>query len=535
MATISIPPVRDSALVFVPATVSVQLTAPDGSPVIDALGTTLPTEYTSVAIPPAGVLLALEPQAQIAIPYGFATWYEITITSAHLTEVYRVQVDDVLSPQDLRSLKGVAGITPVAIGAEPALTTATQAEMEAGTETALRSMSPQRVAQSVGGAHASKHASGGTDPVTPAAIGASRAMGMSSRDFVVYDDFDRSDRQLQSDTSPSGHQWSVTGPGAASCAISNGSLVGTDNYYASLPYGQAIDELGGAFSFGSGAGSNRDSMGMTLIADVSTSLLTMLHLNFGPNSWTLTKRVSGGSFVYIGNGTLRLMTDGSVYPIRMTIDSAAHTVTVHAPDGTDTTFYDADIGTAIQPQYATYQYTGDAGGGYKGAWHSVYIGPNTTEATRAMGGGAPLSALNQLYGSGLTKRATISGTFSGAGWYRIATAGVAITFAQIGSAKISATDPYRATFADVNFGTSYGDPAPPKLVQSFAHRVGDWPISHVRLSRDDTTYAIGLDVYVPNNDLVTYSIDLFGVLTDIVPTPGAVALPTASTVLSLVP
>lgn len=149
MATISIPPVRDSALVFVPATVSVQLTAPDGSPVIGALGTTLPTEYTSVAIPPAGVLLALEPQAQIAIPYGFATWYEITITSAHLTEVYRVQVDDVLSPQDLRSLKGVAGITPVAIGAEPALTTASQAEMEAGTVTALRSMTPQRVAQAI--------------------------------------------------------------------------------------------------------------------------------------------------------------------------------------------------------------------------------------------------------------------------------------------------------------------------------------------------------------------------------------------------
>ena len=40
-------------------------------------------------------------------------------------------------------------LTAANIGAQPAMTSATQAEMEAGTESALRAMTPQRVAQAI--------------------------------------------------------------------------------------------------------------------------------------------------------------------------------------------------------------------------------------------------------------------------------------------------------------------------------------------------------------------------------------------------
>lgn len=57
--------------------------------------------------------------------------------------------DSITSPSRTWSSQKIAAISPADIDAEPAQVTATQAEMEAGTEAAIRSVSPLRVKQAI--------------------------------------------------------------------------------------------------------------------------------------------------------------------------------------------------------------------------------------------------------------------------------------------------------------------------------------------------------------------------------------------------
>ena len=63
-------------------------------------------------------------------------------------------------------------VTPVQIGAEPTQTAASQAEMEAGTETSIRSMSPLRIAQAIAALSAGGVSDGDKGDITVSSSGA---------------------------------------------------------------------------------------------------------------------------------------------------------------------------------------------------------------------------------------------------------------------------------------------------------------------------------------------------------------------------
>ena len=351
-------------------------------------------------------------------------------------------------------------------------------------------------------------------------IGAAR-LAMGSRAAFAYDDFDRANQTLSGTLTPTGQTWNISGAGAAGVSISDGKMVATDNYYASLDSGGLLTRFGGTFSFGTGAGTDRDGTSMTLIGDrVNNALQDMFHMTFGPNAWNLQKRLAGGAFVTIATGVLNLLTDGTVYPIALEINTGANTATVIAPDGTRTTVTDADV-SVIAARYAEYQYTGDATTGFKGAWHSVSIGKSKAEALRAEGLGAGLADLTLFTGSGLTLRRKITGTVTGAGWYRISTRSAMGTFAIAGNIKITATDAARATFWDVDVHTQTGG-ATSSLVQRYGATYSGGPITQLRLSRLDASSLIGLDMNIPNALAVTFSIEFNGAFTPVtVPVVGA--------------
>jgi hypothetical protein len=218
--------------------------------------------------------------------------------------------------------------------------------------------------------------------------------GAAQRTPSMFDDFDRADGPITGDTSPSGDVWFVTGPGNVTAGLTAGKLTDTVNFYAVLGGSEEIKRVAGTFSFFTGAGTDRTIKTLTLAADHGNATITdVLHLNFGPDAWDLTKRVASGSFVSIATGTMTCRVDGTVYGIAMEIDTAAGTVTIIPPMGQRVTVTDADI-TTIAPLYGWVQYQGDATGGYKGRWHSVTRGPSTADALRAAGLGASTADLS---------------------------------------------------------------------------------------------------------------------------------------------
>lgn len=353
-------------------------------------------------------------------------------------------------------------------------------------------------------------------------------LAQGSRDGYVYDDFDRSDRTLFNDICPTGQTWVVSGPGQNEVAISNGKITCTTNYYASLNFGRAITRISGTYSWNTGAGTDQTAQNMTLIAQKDTNLTDMLHLNFSSVKWTLMKRIGGGSFTSIGSREgMNLLTNGAIYTMSMDIDVATNTVTVTDGNGVVTTITDSDISN-IAPTWATYQYTGDSTG-YKGYWHSVTVGKSIAQQLRAEGQGANMCDLNLFYGYLFTYRQKITGTVTGAGWYRIAGPGTTTSFNISGNVRITAQSPYGSIFWDVNVSTFYNDGVTPKLTQNYCSFNLD-QVSQLRLSRNDSTFEIGLDMYVKYGGwATTYTIEFLGDFVPVrSPVVGATALPTVS-------
>ena len=185
----------------------------------------------------------------------------------------------------------------------------------------------------------------------------------------IYDKFNNGDGLLNTKTASSGQTWKLTGAGYNTAKIINGMFVSHENVYAYLPFGGTVSWLGGSFSFIPGLGTNDPNIqGMTLIADqIFGGLSTMLHLNFGPKSWFLMKRISGGAFIPMLSGQYNLRTDGTVYTISMAISE--DTVFVIAPDGVVSSVTDPDVG-AIKARYGCWQITGYANM-FTGRWNSV--------------------------------------------------------------------------------------------------------------------------------------------------------------------
>lgn len=138
MTQVVIPTIRDGAGALVPATVTVRLVGADEQGRIAFVATDLATEYQDVALPPAGLILALQPQSLLALPAGASSWYRVELRTPHRRESYLIQVPESGVPLNLRDLVGAAEIDPADLPAEivaDALTAAAEAEDSAITAT----------------------------------------------------------------------------------------------------------------------------------------------------------------------------------------------------------------------------------------------------------------------------------------------------------------------------------------------------------------------------------------------------------------
>jgi hypothetical protein len=365
-------------------------------------------------------------------------------------------------------------------------------------------------------------------------------LGLSARGTYVYDDFDRSNQVLNGSVVPTGQTWMVTADPTAP-QIVNGVVVNSnnDNYYAYLDYGSGIPRIEATFSLSTWSGDLaplRTQSSVTVIADKDENnpLQDMLHLNAGPDGWTLMKRQGGGSFITIATGNLNLRTDGTVYRIGMEIGTSTNTVTVLAPDGTRTSVTDSAV-SAINPRYGAIQ-SYDAGSSYLGTWHSFAMGDQNppVDAIRAMGSGAAASDVAVLMGSGLTQQYFLTGTATTTGWYRVSLQGIQGSGAIVGTVRISASSQYASTYWQIKARGHTNSSSDLSLTQDYASTYSGNVISQAAISENSSSVA--LDLYFPgaSSNPVTFSINFQGAFTP-VDYPYAVTsqLASASTTLAV--
>lgn len=211
---------------------------------------------------------------------------------------------------------------------------------------------------------------------------------VAQRAPFMFDYFDRSDRLLQGDKTPSGQTWVLSGAGASAASISNGMYINTDNTYADLDYGQKITRIAGSFSFLRSTGADdptTESMSMHMDQD-KIGLNTMLHLQFSPQAWELVQYISGGTTPIL-SGIMDCQRDGTVYGFAYEV--VGNTVTVIPPMGPVVSYTNATIGSTLY-RYGTWQITQNgtsSGGGSYSRWHGVNLGYNVGQSNRAIGGG----------------------------------------------------------------------------------------------------------------------------------------------------
>lgn len=362
--------------------------------------------------------------------------------------------------------------------------------------------------------------------------------GGGQRADVVLDLFDHPDGLLDGVVTQTGQTWETSGTGAATVAIENGVMKCADTVYAALPYGDSIPRISGAFSFVSATDNVRSGIVVALIADNGNIVLDdMLHLIISPDTWVMQKRVGGGSFTTISEGSHALQPN-TVYGAAFEIDVVNHTVKIFPPQGPAVIVTDSDIDTgAIDPQYGVWEIFVDPNG-FLGQWHGASLGPMVSEAVRAMGFAAAVADAPMYLGSKFTRVQQRRYRLPTDGWYRIATAATFLTFMMQGTVRITAYDDadVRVNFWELEVSSLYNT-AIPKLGQNFGGGLF-YGIQFARLSNDSGSPAIGLDVYAAATNPVTIEVEFRGYFTPIDPpadeelTVGATVLPSAATYLT---
>lgn len=255
------------------------------------------------------------------------------------------------------------------------------------------------------------------------------AQAVASAAPFVYDDFDEPDSALNNLPLPTGGTWAVTGVGQLTALVQRGMYIQTGGTsYAYMSYGAQIDRISGTYSFVPGTGAN-DPTDLTLALimdhnDASNGLQTMIHLIIGPQQWVLEKRLSGGAFIAVLEGSTNCLTDGTIYGISMELEGS--TVTVQSESGIASAT-DADFAT-INPRYGVWEITKAGNGsdnGYASRWNSITMGKTIGGALRAEIGALPVGSTFELpqsltinstptfQGIDITGPATLNGAISG--------------------------------------------------------------------------------------------------------------------------
>jgi len=343
--------------------------------------------------------------------------------------------------------------------------------------------------------------------------------------LAVFDDFGRGDSVLYGSYTTSGHAWSVSGAGALTASIVDGRLTSADTLYAYLDPGASFSRIDCAFSFDLGAGTNDLTTAcLVLLADnASQSLDTMVHWIISPTTWTLQKRLSGGSLDEVESG-VHALTVGARYSFGMERRSST-TVRLYLPNGTEQDVTDADFANM------TWRYPGweinNTTNSLEARIEAVSVGKQYRGGTLALAGVASVRDTAWLKGERLALRQrTEFTTAATAGWYRIATHSGWVTFEMAGTVRLSSRDgPGRSQYNEFQvraFYNSTGMTATTmaagtgNLVEIFSHRnAGGSPFTIARLSTDSSGFAVYLDLYQGNASAAEGFIEFDGVFTPV--------------------
>lgn len=395
----------------------------------------------------------------------------------------------------------------------------------AGSLDVLRRLMIRAVATS--GAYTVTYIEGGGDAAGPgnywdadqmATVAATLGSGL-----VAYDDFGRADSLLYGSFTPSGHAWDVSGAGAATAEIEDGRLVTSDTIYAYLDTGSAVTRADCSFSLELGAGTNDLSTAMLvlLIDNGLQSLNTMVHWIISPTTWTLQKRVSGGSLVDVESGTHVLLT-GARYSCGIERRSST-TVRLHLPNGNTQDVTDGDFANMTW-RYPAWEMNPTANS-LVPRLEAVSVGPQYRGGMVALTGAAPIRETAWLKGERLTLRQRVEFTTAAtAGWYRIATNSGWTTFEIAGTVRLSARDaPGRSQYNEFQVRAFYNSSGltattmaagTGNLVEIFSHRnAAGSPFTIARLSTNAAGFAAYLDLYQANAEAAEGFIEFEGIFT----------------------
>ena len=361
---------------------------------------------------------------------------------------------------------------------------------------------------------------------------------------LIFDTFDRPNQLLQGSLISSGNaRWVVSGSGGATAEVLNGAYVlptATSNSYAFLPANAPIAHIEASFSFTptSGGSPANQPGGLFALNNESLTEGSYLLFNFGPSNWTLFKNINGAGNVSITGGVYNtLLCDGTVYKIAMDFNLAANSVVITAPDGTQTTVTDANIGVAIKPQWGCWE-IGTTSTNYALAFNGVAMGTSVAPLIRGAIGAAPMEEITLLKGYGMAQKSYVGLPWSlasftgGPGWYTIAQGNIGTQVIMAGRVKAWAyNNPTGFQAFDINVAATHSDNVV-SITQNNA-LVNAGVLTQVRLSMQSGTPYVQLDVYCTEAVTAVF-IEFEGIFTPIAaPVVGATALSGASLVATI--
>jgi hypothetical protein len=408
----------------------------------------------------------------------------------------------------------------------------------------------------------------------PFANGGPNPLEVSTIRTAPWDDFDAADAtSMTGRVMPSGHTWSVSGAGVADAVISKQGYVASANglVYAFVSDTQVISEIQCVISWRfsatqSGVLSTTGVIGFSSDASnpVAPGTSKLLHLQFGGSTWNLLKSLTGpagltpltGTQVELNGvpavdgtyygGNLKL--DGTRYKIRMV--TSGNTLTIYFPDGVVWQWTDTDIGTIMAScQTAFWEHSGNTSLANAAAlyFNGCAIGPSKagsvieassckdTAILRGLFAETGNTSGNGGYVARLTSPQIIP--LTGNGWYTIATHSLDTASVKMaGIVTVWGSDSSgRKVFLKINVGTEDGQPLPYMTlsVDGFLSLYGNGIVDFVRLSQNNTTHLIQLDISInsPSSSGATLHANYEGYFTAVTtPVVGATALATFSVV-----
>lgn len=378
---------------------------------------------------------------------------------------------------------------------------------------------------------------------------------------VIYDHFLYADGTvLSTQTAESGNsQWSVNGAGTPTIVggyLTNSYGVG-GNVYVFLPNTatdggstSALTSIGGTFKFCPALSpSTYDPTTKPItIAGGDLALANAIHLNFGPTSWDLLKKVSGVLTDLASGFYTQIPADcATEHQVSMLIDVPNGKVTITTPDGVvQPTITDSGI-TTVNPQNGWLQIGVPGAGAAEGYWGSFWMGgPTQSSKFSAAGKAAPMGDVTRLQGAQNSQRwqyppITVPNAAGGGGtgWYRIATHGPNGPLIQLNgdftiTDTVGASTPVCTGYVHFHANASKNDKQPNVVLLDNYGDCGNPPIDQIRFSTDNSV-DVAVDIHL-SSAYTTYASTLNILGVGILAQPGyisvgATALAYGSTVL----